>query len=191
MAEVLWTRVVWDHQQGDMPLVRMGNIRVRFLTVHVSPEPGWPAGRKGLQIASAWDQFRKGERRADTAGMVILDGDVAVDPLHVAQMHDAIVSDPAAVHVAAVKLWPASSLAPAWCYSHWDDGGPGQNPNAVPKWFGFSFTYLPAALIERCVKDGLKGWTYPNCDACVSQRAQALRLRCVTVPGCFPVHLHW
>jgi hypothetical protein len=190
MAEVLWTRIVWNHQQGDLPLVTYQDLlMVRFMTVHVDPEPGFPAGRKGLQLAGAWSQYTKGD--AKPTGMVTLDGDVAVDPGHVMQMAHAIEAEPEAVHVAPVKIWPAGTVRKSWIWAHYDETGPSQNWDVTPRIFGFNFTYLPRKLIERCLKDGMKNWTYPNCDSCFSQRAREMGLAMKVVPYCFPVHLHW
>ena len=125
------------------------------------------------------------------AGMVILDGDVAVDPLHIAQMLDAVRDDLGSVHVAPVKIWPAGTQWKSWAWAHYDETGPSQEWDVEPRYFGFNFTYLPKQLIRKCLSDGLKDWTYPNCDSCVSQRARQLKLPCRLVRDCFPVHLHW
>jgi hypothetical protein len=191
VTEVAWCRIVWNHQQGDLPVVRYKDlVNIRFHTVHIDPEPGFPAGRKGLQLAGAWHQYGC-KADANAAGMVTLDGDVAIDPGHVLEMSHAIAADPGAVHVAPVKIWPSGTMREDWCWSHWNTA-PSQEWNVIPRYFGFNFTYLPRALLERCAKDGLASWTYPNCDSCVSQRARDGRFRCKLVPmSAPPVHLHW
>jgi hypothetical protein len=185
-------RVIWDRHQPDLPPLRWADenrfIRsVRFTSLHVGPEPQYPTGRKGLVLASAWANLG---RKQQASGMLILDGDVAIDPEMTAVMLNVIFEAPDVVHTAPVKIWPASTGRQSWVWSHWEKEA-SQESDPRPRYFSFCFTYLPAALIEACVKAGLEGWQYPNVDASVSDHARRGKFEARAVPGIEPVHLNW
>ncbi len=161
--------------------------RARFLPLFVNPEPEYPTGRKGLVMAAGWEVLGK---RAKSQGMLVLDGDVAVDPSHVATMLAAIDSDPGCVWTAPVKIWPTSTHRQDWVWAHWDDKASQELSNTA-KWFSFNFTYLPAALLDHAIKAGMKRWVYPRVDANMSATAAKLGIKGRVVPECFPVHLHF
>jgi hypothetical protein len=104
-------RVNWDR---TAPPFHMPGA-VRWFDLHVGPEPGYPFGRRGLAIARAWEQL--GNRK--DAGMLMMDGDVAIDPLDLAAMGDAIAQTPKMVLVGPVRLWPASTMRESWVWGHW------------------------------------------------------------------------
>jgi len=179
MRRVVLVRIDWDRQA--IPL------RIRgFYRLAVDPEPGYPLGRKGLQLARAWETLAL----ADTAGMVILDGDVAIDPRDLAAMLAAIELEPGCVHVAPVKLWPASTKLDRWVWGHGRDHFT-RTDTDDPNMFGFSFTYLPARLIRSCLRHGLADWTYPNVDANTRARARALGISVRVVREASPKHLNY
>lgn len=165
-------------------------MNVRFHEVRVRPEPEYPAGRKGLALKGAWVQLG---RKAGADGMLVLDGDVAIDPGHVRAMFAAIAGRPEIVHTAPVKLWPVSTSRPDWHWAHWEDH-PSQDIDGKANYFSFCFTYLPAQLLEACINarpKGLADWTYPNVDASVSAQARRMGLGAWVVRDCYPVHVHW
>jgi hypothetical protein len=172
-------RVDWD--RTAIPL-RIPNFHV----IRLAPEAAYPFGRKGAALAGAWRQLSGGQ----TDGMLILDGDVAVDLLDVAAMRAAIHVEPSVVHTAPVRLWPASLHGPSWVWAHWDYD-PGQENIASPRRFSFCFTYLPRALIGACIKGGLEEWTFPHVDRLVSKQAEEGKVPVRVVPDCFPKHLHF
>jgi hypothetical protein len=177
-------RVNWDR---TAPPFHMPGA-IRWFDLHVGPEPGYPFGRRGLAIAGAWRQL--GSRK--DAGMLLMDGDVAIDPLDLAAMGDAIAATPAMVLVGPVRLWPASTMRESWVWGHWKaPHGPTQDSVERPDRFGFGFTYLPAALLERAIAAGLEGWTFPNVDVRVSDTARRHRIRARVVDHCHPKHLHY
>jgi hypothetical protein len=183
-VEFVFCRVNWDR---TAPPFHMPGA-VRWFDLHVGPEPGHPFGRRGAAIAGAWRQLGN---RGD-AGMLLLDGDVAIDPLDLAAMGDAIPQTPRMVLVGPVRLWPASTMRPDWVWGHWKAGpGPGQEMVTRPDRFGFGFTYLPRALIERAIRAGLEEWTFPNVDMKMADAARAGRIRARVVEGCHPKHLHY
>jgi hypothetical protein len=177
MADVICVRVCWNGTELPLRLSR-------FHKLHVSPEAEHPFGRKGLALASAWNTLAPA---AD--GMLILDGDVAVDPYDVAVMMQAIDAQPLSVLVAPVKLWPASTHLKNWVWGHGINAY-SQEDADEPNLFTFSFTYLPRLLIEDCIRVGMASWTYPNVDKRVCARAQANKCT-VRIVECFPTHVNY
>jgi hypothetical protein len=183
--------MIWDRQSTPRGTVlyRKGDYlrNAKFFPIHVTPEPEYPVGRKGLMMASAWETLGK---RANCDGMIVLDGDVAVDPTHVAAMFDAIDADPQVVWTAPVRIWPVSTHRADWVWAHWKDRA-SQNLDNDPLWFSFCFTYLPAQLLNFAIAKGMKTWVYPRVDANVSAQAQKLGVKARMIEDCFPVHLHY
>ena len=180
MARVVEVRVVWHGEALPLcPAV--------FRDIHIGPEPGYPFGRKGLALAGAWRQLGDG---AD--GMLILDGDVAIDPADLLTMRRAIDAEPGAVHTAPARIWPKSARRPDWTWAHWSEAGPSQQLEVDGvRWFSFCFTYLPRYLLTSLCRSGLAGWQFPCVDGSVSRRAQRLGVPVRVVADCWPVHLHY
>lgn len=175
-------RVVWH---GDaVPFTMPG---VRSFDLHIGPEPGYPYGRKGLALLGAWNQLQT----AQCTGMVVMDGDIAVDPFDVAAMLGTVGTYPDTVWTAPVKLWPASTQRESWVWGHWDDRGPGQDPCPEPTFFSFGLTYLPRKVIRHATRMGLAKWTFPGVDRRMSLAAQAAGVPIRVVDGCQPKHLHY
>lgn len=182
--EFVFCRVNWNR---TAPPFHMPGA-IRWFDLHVGPEPGYPFGRRGLAIAAAWRQLGNGK----CTGMLMMDGDVAIDPLDLAAMGDAIPETPKMVLVGPVRLWPASTMRPDWVWGHWKAGaGPTQEFIERPDRYGFGFTYLPRALLEHAIAAGLEDWTFPNVDVKMADVARARRIRARTVDGCHPKHLHY
>lgn len=179
MAELVCLHVNWD--RTALP-VRLPS----FHELHIGPEPGYPAGRKGLQLAGAWRQLAG----AATDGMLLLDGDVVIDLLDLAVMKTAISRAPAIVHTAPVRLWPRSTKWAQWAWAHWADE-PSQVMDRHPWRFSFCFTYLPRTVIEHAIESGLEGWTFPWVDREVSHVTRGLGCRVSVVEDCTPKHLHF
>jgi hypothetical protein len=179
MPDIVFVRVDWDNQAFPLPLP---GIRMHHL--HVDPEPAHPFGRKGLILASAWEQLRT----RTASGMLILDGDVAIDPLDLGAMLNAITRDPDVVHAAPARLWPRSTGRISWVWSVWD-GKQSQELPKTPTFTTFCFTYLPRPLLTRCVKAGLKRLRFPHVDSFVSAQAVAAGIPIRIVPDATPKHL--
>lgn len=191
-AELLCLRIIWDRQVIPLPHNELG-----FHQLHVSPEPAYPFGRKGLALASAWQQIGT----ATTAGMLLLDGDVVIDPHDLAAMHAAINKDPEGVWTAPVRLWRSAmrEAGGGWIWSHLT-GFPRDQAH-LDEWdehkdfrFSFCFTYLPRHLIVAAIKasPGLKTWAYPHCDMRMHQLAARRRVPVRIVrDGCTPKHLNY
>lgn len=184
-VEVILVRV--DASALGQQLVPLGRLPGRWHTLRLTPEPDWPFGRKGLALLRTWQQIQMSRQEA---GMVILDGDVAIDPVDYQAMMGSITREPGAVHAAPVRLWPRSTQWKAWTWAH-HRGEPSQNDCDDPTVFSFSFTYLPRALIEGCGRAGMAKWTFPTCDSKVTQIAAQLHLPVRVVRDAHPTHLHY
>jgi hypothetical protein len=174
-------RVDWD--RGAVPLPLHAG---RYHAVHVMAEPAYPLGRKGLVLASAWRQLS----RDGADGMLILDGDVAIDPADHAAMFAAIGREPGAVHVAPVRLWPISTHLRSWVWGH-GQGGYSQDETDDPDVFTFAYTYLPRRLIEACISAGMDGWAYPDVDRNTCRCARREKIPARVVRDASPKHLNW
>lgn len=182
MARVVQARIVWDtgRANGAVPGYR------GFHDLLVGPEPAYPFGRKGLALLSGWKQLAD----PGTDGMLLLDGDVVIDPFDLDMMNGAIHELPGVVHTAPVRVWPVSTKFGDWTWGHWRDG-PSQEIDLTPRWFSFCFTYLPRALITGCEKAGLAKWAYPRVDSAVSKNAQQLGIAVNVVTEATPKHLNF
>jgi hypothetical protein len=182
MAEtVILMRLDWDRTAPP------GICPPGFYTTHVTPSDEHPYGRKGLVIASAWRALQT----PPIAGLVILDGDVAIDPADRAAMLAAIEAEPKAVHVAPVKLWPVSTKATGWVWGHGRDGLFTRTDHDDPDAFGFGFTYLPRRLVLACIKAGMDDWEYPGVDRKAAATARRLHLPVRIVRDASPKHLNF
>src|SRR5580704_19270705 len=94
-AVVVPVRMIWNHN----PVIPLPGLNIR--ETYVDPEPEYPYGRKGLVLTRVWEMFNE-----DAHGMLIVDGDVAIDPADMNAMSNSISKDTSAVHVAPAKLWP-------------------------------------------------------------------------------------
>jgi hypothetical protein len=180
MAVILCVRADWDRTAPPQP-------GLRYHHLHIDPEPGHPFGRKGRQFAAAWQQLAGPE----FDGMLILDGDVMIDPADHSAMMGAIDAQPGIVHTAPVRIWPASTKRPGWVWSHWSEQASQDIDREAVAWFSFCYTYLPRALVVRCLRAGLARWRYPGVDMQVSRQAAAAGIPVNVVAGCWPKHLHY
>lgn len=181
---MIFVRVIWDAHVVKLPLALPG---ARMIELHVQPEPSHPFGRKGLTLASAWTTLATDEH----AGMLILDGDVAIDPWDVLMMLAAVQSEPDAVHVAPAKIWRTTTGSEElWTWGHWR-GERSQEWCEDPDFFAFNFTYIPRRVIEEAVKKGLRSWAFPHVDQRVSRTARQLGIPVRVVKDCSPKHMHY
>lgn len=180
MAEIVCVRMNWNGTAIPLPAAR------HFYDMHVGPVPDYPFGRKGLVISSAWRQLSARHH----AGLLILDGDVAIDPADYGAMLAAVHEAPQLVHVAPVRIWPVSTKREAWTWAHWTEA-PSQRLELRPRYFSFCFTYLPRMLLVQADRDGLKRWTYPGVDMRMSETAQRNGIGARVVTGCWPKHMNY
>jgi hypothetical protein len=159
----------------------------------VDPEPEYPAGRKGLVLTNFWKQMSS----ETDQGLLVVDGDVVLDPEDFAAMHAACWEKPDEVHVAPVRLWPISTglEAPIWGHGH-DLYGVGFDEPITR--FSLCCTYLPSALLWDCILsagpianlDNMHLWIYPDVDKSISKVA-AKGYKVNIVENCKPKHLNF
>lgn len=186
-VELLSLRIIWDRN-----VIPLRHNDLGFHQLHISPEPGHPFGRKGLAIATAWQQIST----RTAGGLLLLDGDVVIDPADLAAMHAALSSDPESVWTAPTRLWPISTKRATWVWGHKtgmpegeQQGDPGDTD---PRFrFSFCFTYLPRRLVDHCIKQGMRTWAYPHCDMRTHQHAARQGFKVRIVPDCWPTHLNY
>lgn len=169
-----------------------------FHLIEVNPEPAHPKGRKGLVLASAWRQMATEQ----DVGMLIVDGDVVIEPTDLNAMIGHVLSDTAAVWTAPTRLWPRSTHLPSWVWGHRKEPPPNASADDAirlwqtdvddPDWFTFCFTYLPRRLVEAAVADGLKDWHYPYVDLNMHRLAKRVGVPVRVVRGdCHPKHVNF
>jgi hypothetical protein len=180
----LFVRFNWNH--SALPFT-MHYPYVTFKDIHLSPSDEFPTGRKGLALASYWDHLGNG--RDAYTGILILDGDVTIDPEDLRLMIAAIDEHPDWVHTAPVKLWVMTQNGYKWFWSHSNDGLT-QECEFKPRYFSFCFTYLPRELLYAASRMGLRQWIYPFVDESVSMVAEKLEIPVSIIPAA-PKHVHY
>ena len=181
--QLVFVRVNWN----NTAFPGFGMPGTRWFDLHLVPEPGYPYGRKGLALEGAWRQLGG----AGKCGMLVLDGDVAIDPLDYAAMGEAIALEPEVIHVGPIRLWPASTMKESWTWGHWCGDERGQDYCPEPDRWTFGFTYLPARLLELARAAGMRRWTFPDVDTRMAAVARQNSLVARPVAGCHPKHLHY
>lgn len=183
MAYLICIRLDWNHTA--IPL----RIASKYFTLEICPEPAHPFGRKGLALAGAWRQLQA----PNIAGMLLLDGDVAIDPIDHEHMLKAIDGEPDnVIHTAPVVLWPVSTHLGSWVWGHGSNGQYSQaDHDDGLDMFTFCYTYLPRKLIEACIEQGLDEWTYPAVDRTVCKVARSIGMPVHVVRDAKPKHLNY
>ena len=158
-----------------------------FYNLHIDPTAEHPFGRKGFVLSNAWKQLAG--KNAD--GLLILDGDVMIDPEDHKAMLRAIHEGPGDVQVAPARLWPVSTKRNGWTWAHWATEASMEREDTGVRWFSFCYTYLPRALMAAADRAGLRAWTYPGVDKQMSEAAQKLGVGIHVVEGCYPKHMNY
>jgi hypothetical protein len=137
-----------------------------------------------------------------TDGILFCDGDVAIDPDDIEAMDRSVNCYPNEVNVAPVRLWPTQWQRTEingyrWVWGHaaettwpWDFSQQLLFDEPMHQ-FTFCFTYLPADLIEECIRDGMEEWCYPGVDGRVMSSARKAGTPVRLVEGCWPKHLNY
>lgn len=179
---VLFCRFNWEHSALPYnPSIK----DVTFKDIHLSATPAFPVGRKGLALISYWEQM---QRMRPYIGMVLMDGDVAIDPLDVRIMQICIMESPKAVLTAPIRLWYGGD----WYWSHRgaDNELDKFDPDAI-SFFSFGFTFLPKALLDKAAETGIASECYPYVDEFMSNLAMTMGLEIKLADGCTPKHMHF
>lgn len=182
MAEIIMVRVNWDNTALKIPTPG------KFHDLHVNPTLEYPFGQKGMVLANAWKQLNV-DNVMD--GMLILDGDVAIEPIDLANMLHAIHHHDKMVVTAPARIWPRSTKRKEWSWAHWSKGPSQVMETENIRWFSFNFTYIPKLVIEQAVKDGLMTWAYPRCDNKVSTAAFNAKVPVFVAQNVLPKHMNY
>jgi len=161
-----------------------------FKHVNIYPTNEFPFGRKGYTLTRLWETAKE----SHTQGMLILDGDVAIDPIDFDVMYRAMRSAPTAIHIGPARIWPVSTGYSTSVWAHRKFGtsfAEWQEFRTEVDTASFCFTYLPATLINGCISNGMENWTYPNVDKTVFEHARKMEIRFHVVDGCMPKHMHY
>jgi hypothetical protein len=182
MAYIICLRVNWNNSSPSIP------IPGDFHILNYGPSPDHPFGEKGKALAGAWKQL---DPENEMDGMLILDGDVAIEPLDLTNMLAAIHEHGNMVVVAPARIWPISTKRKDWSWAHWVN-----KPSQIleienVRWFTFNFTYSPRKVIEQALNDGLSSWTYPRVDKRVADAAFKAGIAVYVATDVKPKHLHF
>lgn len=182
-----WVQVTWH---AAVPVPCPSGVRRVVLT----PTPDAPRGRYGAALQDAW-----ADTPAEAVGLVVWEADVAIDPLIVRDLAQAVARQPRTVWAVPYRLWPSSTGRPTAIWAHRVDDGAG-HPVAVDATVpcprrcaavGLGCTYLPGPLLNRLARDGvLAAGTYPLLDSTVSAYAHQRQWPMRTTRR-EAIHLHW
>lgn len=181
MAEIVCIRENWDDTALKIPLP--GN----FFTLNIRPSAEYPFGEKGKAIAGAWRQLSNNH----VDGMLMLDGDVVIEPVDLSNMMAAIHTHDKMVVIAPARIWPKSTKRKRWVWAHWSSEASQDMETENIRWFTFNFTYLPRKVIEQAVEDGLSTWTYPSVDKRMSDSAAKAGVPVFVAENVLPKHLNF
>jgi hypothetical protein len=188
---VVCLRVCWNGTQIPLRLASA------FYEVNITPSAEYPFGQRGKYMVRAWQMLNSGpvtygqESYRPADGMLLLDGDVAIDPWDLEVMVDAVREDNQVVHVAPMKLWPVSTRAESWVWAYGENEFRGIEPDGPVNLFTFGFTYLPKLLIHKCIYAGMEEWVYPDVDTNVCMTAMKAKIPVNVVYACQPKHCNY
>jgi len=133
-------------------------------------------------------------RGDDPAGVIWQDPDIVCDPDDLAAMREQIADYPEWVHVAAHKLWPASTMRDGWVWA-WgvmDGDRPAMTQRMQPRaeWFALGLTYTPARLLDLAVPH-MPAWQFGQVDSGLGAVARQHGITGRVVPHARPKHLHF
>lgn len=161
-----------------------------FRKIDITPTNEYPLGRKGYTLAQCWRKMKE----SHTVGMLLLDSDVAIDPIDFALMDNACRSDSESIHIGPARIWPKSTGYPHEVWAHRKFG------TGMKEWrefrtdvdtASFCFTYIPARVWEACINAGLEKWEFPDVDKELFALARKREIPMKIVDGCLPKHLNY
>jgi hypothetical protein len=138
-------------------------------------------------LAGAWKQLNNN----NMDGMLIMDGDVVIDPGDLTNMLTAIHEHDKMIVIAPARIWPISTKRKNWVWAHWSTEASQVMETENIRWFTFNFTYLPKKVIEQALTDGLTEWTYPNVDKRMSESAVTAGVPVYVAENVLPKHLNF
>jgi hypothetical protein len=162
-----------------------------YRQIDINPSEEYPFGRKGMALSRVWEKARE----THTKGMLLLDGDVAIDPHDHAAMVEFVRRNNVSVCIGPAKIWPISTNFSTWVWAHRKNGAfnisEWQEYHEDPDTFSFCYTYLPERVLTACISAGMEEWTYPNVDYNVVKVTQRLNVPIKVVPNCYPKHMNF
>lgn len=109
-------------------------------------------------------------------------------------MREAIERVPEYVHIAAHKLWPASTMRDDWVWAHglMDGDRPvlSQRRADRAQWFALGLTWTPARLLNLAAPH-MPAWMFGQVDTGLSATARQHSIPAYCVPQARPKHLHF
>ncbi len=181
MPTILCIRDNWNDTALDIP------IPGSFFNVDIRPTIEYPFGEKGRVLANAWRQLSKD----DYTGMLILNGDVIIEPTDHKNMLAAIHTRSDQVVIAPTRIWPKSTKRKDWIWGHWSFEGSQKFETKNVRWFTFCFTYIPRKVIDQALKDGLVEWRYPGVDMNMARSAVKAKVPVYVAENVLPKHLNF
>lgn len=179
----LFVRFNWDHSALPYDISIAG---VTFKDLHIQPSARYPVGQKGMALAHYWNTM---QLHRTYHGILILDGDVAIDPGDLSAMLTAIEEAPLSVLTTPMRVWYDGREY--WSHRGRDGelhNGPIQGPI---HYFSFGFTYIPRELMTKAVNEGLALQVYPYVDEWLSKYAVKWNFAIELITGCYPKHMHF
>jgi hypothetical protein len=141
-------------------------------------------------MAAYWRQLRTG----DAAGVIWQDPDVVADPDDLAALREQARDYPGWVHVAAHKLWPASTMRESWVWGHgvMDGDMPVLSQRMQPRaeWFALGLTYTPGRLLDLALPH-MPAWLFGQVDSGLGAVARQHGIAGRVCPQARPKHLHF
>lgn len=163
--------------------------RPPFRRVNIETSTEYPIGRRGLLLANCWKSLAV----KNTSGMLMMDGDIVIDPCDLDGMFQVMKRWSDDVITAPVRIWPVSTQRPTWSWGHrhsYDNYKHWQENVSDPDMFSLSFTYIPRRLIEASMPD-LKDWVYPHVDVGFGEVAKKEGIPVHVADNCWPKHCNY
>lgn len=158
--------------------------------INVLGDMEFPNDNRAALMCDTWIRVRKNSE----PGILWLAPDVALDPVDLEAMHEAVAASPEDVHTGMVKLWPISTGHNQWIWSHRPGtmGQPAatQDGTAPVAYFSMDCLWAPARLLDLSFPAG-REWYWSSVDVHMSEIALEQGIRAHAVPGCQPKHLHF
>jgi len=141
-------------------------------------------------MAAYWRQARQD----GYDGVIWQDPDIVADPDDLEAMREQARDYPDWAHVAAHKLWPASTMRDSWVWGHgiMDGNRPVLSQRMQPRaeWFALGLTYTPGRLLDLALPH-MPAWVFGQVDSGLAAVARQHNITGRVVPHARPKHLHF
>lgn len=170
---------------------RTVHLPLNYIAIHCDDVNNFSHRPYGLVMWEAWQKCH------NDRGLLWIEGDVAIEPVHLLEVERSIASFPGSVIAVPYRLYPASTHND---YVQWPfyiatkDGDErilkaGEDVPLFVKSFGLGCTWLPVELFNA-IGDRIKDWDWPSLDWRLSivARGQSITIVTTETPA---VHLHY